>query len=243
MLGALVFFAGIVDALAGGGGLITLPAFLAAGLEPSLLLGTNKLCMTIGTSVSTVRYARSLRFALKPFLPVIATSLLGSYLGARLALLLDPSYLRWLLLAALPVVGYAVFSSKDFGRRDESARYSSRELTLRQAAIAFPIGAYDGFFGPGTGTFFALAFCRFCGFSLLEATGRSKALNLASNAAALVAFVAAGRLDVRLGLSMGVLSVVGNFIGANLGVKRGAAVIRPAVLCVCAGLFLKLAFG
>ncbi|MDE2291405.1 MAG: TSUP family transporter, partial [Elusimicrobia bacterium] len=112
----------------------------------------------------------------------------------------------------------------------------------RAAAVAFPVGAYDGFFGPGTGTFLALGLSRFCRFDLMRATGYAKAVNLASNAAALTAFLAAGRVDAALGLAMGGASILGNLTGSRLGVRRGAAVIRPAIVLVCAALFAKLAW-
>lgn len=238
-LSACVFFAGVVDALAGGGGLITLPAYMAVGLDPALILGTNKLASCLGTVVSTVRYQRALKFSVKDFLPVIAASMVGSWVGARLALKVDPSWLRPLLLAALPAVAWAVWSKKDFGSVDESGRLTARERTRRGVIVAAPIGMYDGFFGPGTGTFFAIAFARWGKHDLLGATARAKILNLVSNLGALGAFLWAGRLDKRVGLMMAGLSVAGNWVGAHLGVKRPSA-IRPVVVFVCALLFAKV---
>lgn len=239
-LSAAVFLAGAVDALAGGGGLITLPAYLAVGLDPALVLGTNKLSACFGTVVSTVRYHRALRFPLREFLPSILASLLGSWLGARLALLVDPSWLRPLLLGVLPVIAWLVWSRHDFGSTDTTHRHTKAELARRGAAVSAPIGLYDGFFGPGTGTFFALGFTRWCGYDLLHATARAKILNLTSNVAALAAFAWAGRLSWRLGLAMALLSIAGNWVGSHLGVRRGAAAIRPVVALVCAALFVKL---
>ncbi len=241
-LGLCVFLAGVIDALAGGGGLITLPAYLAVGLDPALILGTNKLVSCLGTVVSTARYQRALKFSIKDFMPVIAASMIGSWLGARAALLVDPSWIRPMLLAALPAVAWLVWSKKDFGSVDETHRLSAAERTRRGVAVAVPIGAYDGFFGPGTGTFFALAFARWCRHDLLGATARAKILNLVSNIGALAAFMWAGRLHWTVGLSMAALSVAGNLVGAQLGVKRGAAAIRPVVVLVCAGLFAKVLF-
>jgi uncharacterized protein len=240
LLGAAVFLAGVVDSLAGGGGLITLPAYLAAGLDPALVLGTNKLVSSTGTVVSVVRYHRALRFPLAPFMPVVAAALAGSWLGARAALLVSPDWIRPLLLAALPVVAWLVLSRRDFGSVDESGRLAASERTRRGAAVAVPIGAYDGFFGPGTGTFFALAFARWLKHDLLAATARAKILNLASNLSALAAFVAAGRVHWGVGLWMTAASVAGHWVGAHLGVRRGPAVIRPVVAAVCGGLFLKV---
>jgi len=241
-LAACVFFAGIVDALAGGGGLITLPAYLASGLNPALILGTNKLSSSIGTLVSTVRYHHALKFSIKDFLPVIASSMIGAWLGARLAILVDPSWIRPMLLAALPVVSWLVWSKKDFGALDEAHTLSRAEQRRRGILVSAPIGAYDGFFGPGTGTFFAIAFARWGKHDLLGATARAKILNLVSNLSALGAFIWAGRLDWKVGLSMSVLSIAGHWVGSHLGVRRGASLIRPVVALVCAGLFAKVLF-
>lgn len=242
VLSALVFFAGLVDSLAGGGGLITLPAYLAAGLNPALLLGTNKLASSIGTTVSALRFSRHQRISWRPLVPVVAVSLAGSWLGARLGERLSAYGLRLLLLVAIPAVGFAIFSRHSFGRVDRSGEFTTGQLRFRAFAVALPIGTYDGFFGPGTGTFLALAFTRFCRFDLLRATTWSKVLNLASNVSAMVAFLWMGRTHVPLGLSMGGMSVAGHYVGSNLGIKRGADAIRPMILLVCAGLFLKLLF-
>ena len=147
-----------------------------------------------------------------------------------------------MLLAALPVVSWLVWSKKDFGSVDDSGRLSAAERTRRGVIVAAPIGAYDGFFGPGTGTFFALAFARWGRHDLLGATARAKILNLVSNVGALGAFIWAGRLDWKVGLSMSLLSIAGHWVGSHLGVKRGAALIRPVVALVCAGLFAKILF-
>ncbi|MBI5203004.1 MAG: TSUP family transporter [Elusimicrobia bacterium] len=237
-LAALVFFAGVVDALAGGGGLITLPAYLAAGLNPALLLGTNKLASSIGTVASAARYWRTLKLPLFPFLPVVAASLIGSLAGARVALFVDPKWIRPLLLVVLPVVGFLVHTHRE--PPPEPAGKPRREATPEALSVGASIGAYDGFIGPGTGTFFALSLTRFCGFGLLDATARAKVLNLASNVSALAAFLWADRVDLRLGLGMGAVSILGHTVGAQLGLKRGAAAIRPAILLVCSGLFVKL---
>jgi hypothetical protein len=242
VLGACVFLAGVFVALAGGGGLITLPAYLAAGLDPALVLGTNKLASCLGTVAATARYHRALKFSVKDFLPALAAAAFGSWFGARLALLVDPKLLRPLLLAALPLVSWLVWSRKNFGHEDSSRRLARRQRRRRELLVAGPVGAYDGFFGPGAGTFYALGLVRVCGSDLLGATARAKALNLLSNVAAVFAFAAAGRVHWGLGLPMAALSVAGNWVGAHLGVRRGAALIRPVVVLVCAGLFAKLLF-
>lgn len=239
-LGACVFLAGVVDALAGGGGLITLPAYMAAGLSPALILGTNKLASCLGTTVATVRYHRSLRFSVTEFLPVLAAAAVGSWLGAKAAIHVDPGWLRPLLLCVLPAVAWLVWSRKDFGTDDHSHRLSAAERRRRGALVAAPVGLYDGFFGPGAGTFYALGLVRVGHHDLLGATARAKALNLLSNVSALVAFLLARRVDYAVGLPMAALSVAGNWVGAHLGVRKGAEAIRPVVVLVCGGLFVKI---
>lgn len=241
-LGVLIFLGGFVDALAGGGGLITLPAYLAFGLNPALLLGTNKLSSAIGTVASVIRYKKSGGFLLVPFIPAIAASLIGSAAGARLAADMDPDWIRPLLLAALPVVALAVLTKKHFGAEDRSVSLGSRGLLVRHLVVAFPIGCYDGFFGPGTGTFFALALSRFCRYDLVQATAGAKVLNLTSNMSALFVFAALERAELKLGCVMGLLSVAGHYAGSGLGIRKGARVIRPMLALVCVGLFVKLLF-
>lgn len=242
VLSLLVYLAGVLDSLAGGGGLITLPAYLAVGLPPGLVLGTNKCASSIGTTASVFRYFRSLRLDWRPVPPMALAALVGSAGGAGLAMLLDPRWMRPLMLVALPVVGWSVLSKHHFGLGDRSGELGRAGLMARSVGVAFPVGAYDGFFGPGTGTFLALGLTRICRYDLMRATGYAKALNLSSNLAALVSFLLAGRVHVGLGLAMGGMSLLGNLTGSHLGLKRGAAVIRPAIALICAGLFCKIAF-
>lgn len=241
LLSLLVFLAGILDSLAGGGGLITLPAYLAVGLPPGLVLGTNKCASSIGTAASVAKYFRTLELDWRPVVPMALAALLGSTAGAGLALLLDPSWIRPLMLAVLPFVAWSVLAKHHFGLGDRSGELPVGALRLRALGVAFPVGAYDGFFGPGTGTFLALGLSRFCRYDLLRATGYAKAINLASNMAALVSFLIAGRVNVPLGVAMGVVSLLGHLVGSHIGLKRGAAAIRPAIVLICVGLFLKIA--
>ncbi|MBI5631550.1 MAG: TSUP family transporter [Elusimicrobia bacterium] len=240
LLGLLVFFAGIVDSLAGGGGLITLPAYLSAGLSPDLILGTNKLSSSIGTVASSYQYQRRKKVPWEEISPALLASCGGSFLGARLAAFMDPRWLKFLLLAAMPPMLYFLYFKPHFGHHDESEALPKKERRRILLLIAASLGAYDGFFGPGTGTFLALALSRFCRYDLLGSTARAKILNLASNLSALAAFLWAGKAHIALGLSMGVLSLAGHWTGSHWGFKKGASVIRPALLWVCGGLFLKL---
>jgi len=182
VLAVLIFFAGVVDALAGGRAHHS-AGLLSLGLNPALVLGTNKLTSFIGTIASTANYQRRQRIALLPFLPVILASLAGAYLGARLTVFLDPRWLKYIMIGSCRFWPTPVHAPQ-LRRADRSHELDSATLRRRSLLIAFPIGAYDGFFGPGTGTFLALAFSRFCRYDLLGSTARAKFLNLASNAAA-----------------------------------------------------------
>lgn len=240
VLASCVYFAGVVDSLAGGGGLITLPAYMAAGLPAPLLLGTNKLGSALGTVGSCVNYQRRHKLDLRGLLPAFALAMAGSVLGARLGARLNARELRLLLLIALPTLVVFLLSRPRFGLEDLSHRHAGKTLAGRAAMIAAPVGAYDGFFGPPTGTFFALLLVRVCGYDIVGATARAKFLNLSTNVAALVTFLWLGRVDYKVGLSMGAASLCGHWTGSHFGSTRGARVIRPAMLLVCSALFLKL---
>lgn len=241
-LGAAVFLAGAVDALAGGGGLITLPAYMAVGLDPALVLGTNKLSACFGTVVSTVRYQRALRFSVRGFMPSILASLIGSWLGARLALLVDPYWLRPLLLGALPVIAFLILTRRDFGAQDTSPRHSHAELARRGAAVSFPIGAYDGFFGPGTGSFLIIAFVGLFGFSFLAASASAKAVNVVTNFAALGYFLTHGHVLYAVAAPMALCNVAGSVVGTRLALKLGSRFVRTVFLVVVSALIVRYAY-
>ncbi|MBI4403046.1 MAG: TSUP family transporter [Deltaproteobacteria bacterium] len=239
-LGFLIFTAGFIDSLAGGGGLIALPAYFSVGLNPMLVLGTNKLSSCLGTVFSTGQYLVHVRLKLRAVLLEILICLLGAALGTQIVLFINPGFIRYLLLILLPLISGVVYFHRDFGAEDRSQRYSSFQLLWRGLAISFIIGTYDGFFGPGTGTFLALGFSRLCGYGLLQATTRAKVLNLSSNISSLAVFLFAGRVHLPLGLLMATLSIMGHWLGARLGVGKGARAIRPMILFVLMLLFLKL---
>ena len=238
----LVFLAGFVDAIAGGGGLIPLPAYLAHGLSPALLLGTNKLSSSMGTAVAAARFLKETRLRPEFLFIIIALAAGGSFLGARAIALVPPETIRYLLLVLLPPVAAFLAAKKSFGFGDTSARFTDDALLARGGGISFFVSFYDGLLGPGTGTFLALAFTRLCGYDLLRATALAKLLNLVSNLAALGAFLYLGRVDVRLGLAMGVAGMAGNYAGSHMALKRGAWVIRPMLFMVSTALLAKIAW-
>jgi hypothetical protein len=230
----LLFLAGLVDSVAGGGGLISLPAYLAAGLPPHIATATNKCSSTFGTMLATFRYLRHGHIHRQSAALSVVCALVGSWLGARLNLWLPEKYLYYFLLGALPVIALVIVFKRDMGQNDRTERYSKAGLLARVAVIALVIGCYDGFFGPGTGTFLMLALTGLCGFDLLTASGNTKVINLSSNLAAFATFAVSGNILWTLGIPAALCNIAGNYVGSGLALKGGAKVIRPMMLVVVA---------
>ncbi|MDR2631154.1 MAG: TSUP family transporter [Spirochaetaceae bacterium] len=236
----LVFLASLIDSIAGGGGLIALPAYLMAGVPVHFALGTNKLSAVCGTAVASFRYYRNRYVDIILCLPSIAAALAGSALGGAFALVVDERVLRWILLAALPVTAFYVLKKKNL---DSGTPSLSRAKKIAYSLIiSFFLGGYDGFFGPGTGTFLILLYNGIAKIDGRTAAGNAKLVNLASNLSALVLFLLHGRVLIPLGLCAGVFSILGAYIGSGLVIRRGTKIIRYALLIVMALLFAKIAW-
>lgn len=236
----LVFLGGLVDAIAGGGGLITLPGYLLAGVPPHLAIGTNKLSSGMGMCISTVRLYRGgfidLRLALVP----IAAAFAGSLAGARIALMVPAQVFQILLVLCLPVAAFLVMRRRTLSPDTRPMEEGRRRLML--ALVGFACGAYDGFYGPGAGTFMLLGFAAAAGLGVRDAAGQMKIVNFSSGIAALATFALAGEVGWVLGLIAGAFGIAGHYIGAGLVMKNGSRVVRPIILAVLAVLFLKTAW-
>jgi uncharacterized membrane protein YfcA len=225
--------------MAGGGGLITLPALIAAGLPPHAALATNKVQSAIGTTFSTLRYLRS-GFVLLPLgITGFASSFAGSYAGAWTVLRVPGSSLEALIPVLIVIVAAITFLRKDFGISDHRVAIERRHY-LMAVVFAFLLGFYDGFFGPGTGSFLAFGFVLIFRFGFLRATAHAKLLNLASNYAAILAFVLGGEIVWVVGLPMGLANIAGAWTGAGLAIKGGARVIKPVFGFVLLALLVKI---
>ena len=227
--------AGTVDAIAGGGGLITLPALLAAGLPPHAALGTNKGQSVWGSSAALAAFWRARRVDRKQALYTFPLGLAGSFLGAVIVTMIDKDALRPIVIAML--IGAAVLLVVRKPSRDQDAPRSRAWIA---AALALAIGAYDGFFGPGTGTFLIVGFVALCGRSLVHASADAKVVNFASNLAAVVVFSYGGHIVWVLALPMAVGQLAGGILGAHLAMKGGERIVRGVVLCVSGALINKL---
>jgi hypothetical protein len=229
--------AGFVDSIAGGGGLITIPVLLNLGLSPQDALGTNKLQATFGSGSATWNYGRAGLIAYRECVAGIVFTFGGALVGTLMVQQLNPAFLKqvipWLLLA---IALYLLFQPK-LGEKDIHPRLTPRLFHL---AFGLLIGFYDGFFGPGTGTFWAMAYVLGLGFNLTKATAHTKVMNFTSNAASLLAFLWGGQVHYLAGLAMGVGQLVGARLGARMVIRRGTKFIRPVFITVVLALTLKL---
>ncbi len=236
----LVFLGGIIDAVAGGGGLVTLPAYLLAGLPPHLASGTNKCGNFFGTLLATGRFLKRGELHLPSALAGGAGALIGAALGARLNLILPEQFLYYFMLAVVPVMAVFLLFKRDFGTEDHSGELGRGRLLALSLGIGLVIGCYDGFFGPGAGTFLTLAFTGLCRFDLLTASGNTKVANAASNCASLLTFALGGQVLWAVGIPAALFGIAGGYIGSGLALKNGARVIRPMFFIVLALLLVRL---
>ena len=232
----LVFLAMLVDAIAGGGGLISLTAYLVAGLPPHVALGTNKVSSAIGTVVATARFAKSGLIKIKLAIPAVIFALAGSAIGAKAALHTPDGVIQMIMVFALPVVAFFVLRKRALDVPADATISTKKQIAII-AISSFFIGMYDGFYGPGT-----LAFTAAAKLPVREANGEAKCANLASNVAALVTFAANGAVWWGLGLVASVFAIAGSYVGSGLVMKNGAKVVRPIMLVVLALLFVKVLY-
>ena len=238
----LLFLASMCDAIAGGGGTISLPALMLAGLPTHFALGTNKMCMSVGTIVSVYRYGKGGRIRWFVSLIAAAGGVLGAIWGAKLALLISDKFMRYVLLVLLPVTAVFLSLNRNFGQE-------GREKQLppaKTAALAFlcgsGVGVYDGFFGPGAGTFYIMALSAALGLGLTEATADARVINLASNLGALITFIPSGVIAWQLVLPGIASTMLGNYVGSGLTMKNGSRFVRPIMVIMIVLLFFKIVF-
>ncbi len=239
----LVFLAGFIDSIAGGGGLISLPAFLIAGVPPHMALGTNKLSSTLGTTVSTIRYGKNGFIRGKIAIAASVAALIGSPIGANLSLLISETVIKNMMIVVLPVVAFYVLRNKNMGEGAGVDTLPENRVLVIAILAAFVVGMYDGFYGPGTGTFLILILTGVAKMNIKKASGLTKVINLSSNVAALVTFVMNGKVLYPLGFAAAAFCIMGHYIGSGMVVSNGRKIVRPVVLVVLAILFVKIIIG
>ncbi|WP_423679111.1 MULTISPECIES: sulfite exporter TauE/SafE family protein [unclassified Undibacterium] len=243
LLGLAAFFAGFVDSIVGGGGLVQVPALFSffPGTTPATLLGTNKFAGVWGTTVAARNYLKKVRVRWAMLVPAALMAFLFSFFGAYLVTHIPPTHLRKTLPFVLIAVAIYTFKKKDFGSADKPLFSGNKEIRLAML-VAAAIGFYDGFFGPGTGSFFMFLFVRFFGYDFLRASAVAKVLNVACNAAALSWFGFSGHVLWMLGGLMAVCGIGGSLLGTHLAIKHGTGFVRKMFLFVVICLICKTSY-
>ena len=234
----LVFLGGFVDAIAGGGGLISLPAYMIVGLNPIDAIGTNKFSASCGTFVATMRYSRCGFIRWRELIPAVVVALIGSWIGARLALLVENDIFKVIMLVVLPLTAVFVLNKKTLSKY-RAPHPGGKTITII-SILALLMGVYDGFYGPGTGTFLMLMLVGIAHVSLQEAVGATKVINLSTNVASLSVYLVHGKVLFPLALVAAVFGIAGNYIGARYFTKKGAGFVKPIIIAVLTIFFVKL---
>ncbi len=233
-------FAGFVDSIAGGGGIISLPALLATGMPPHLALGTNKLQGTFGSLTATVNYTRMGLVNPKEIPTGVLFTALGALAGTLTVQVLSPDFLQHIILFLLVGIFLFTWLSPDLGKLDRRSYLAAPVFFICAGLV---LGFYDGFFGPGTGSFWTIVLVVVLGLNLKKATAHTKVFNFTSNVIALAAFFLGGHVMVSAGVIMGVGQMLGAFFGSRLVIQRGTAFVRGFFLIVVAITILKLAYS
>ncbi len=236
----MVFLAGLVDAISGGGGLISLPAYLFAGLPIHSAIATNKMSSCMGTTIATAKYIKD-RFVPWKFVPLcVAGAFAGSSIGANLALMVSDYYFKMLLLVIVPVTAFYVLKNKEL--TNDTELVIDKKNIIVSGLISFGVGIYDGFYGPGTGTFLILLLSIFTRMKLTNANGLTKVINWSTNFAALTVFLLNAKVLIPLGLIAGAFNIAGNYIGANMFSKNSGKYTRPFLLLILSVFYVKLLY-
>ena len=236
----LLFLAGLVDAIGGGGGLISLPAYLIAGLPPHMAIATNKMSSTCGTALTTFRFIKNKLIDFKLAIPTVIAAFLGSSLGANFSLLVSENVMLYVMIAVLPICAFLVLNKKLFRDGGKDAVIRDKRTYIIATVVALVIGMYDGFYGPGTGTFLIIAFTIFTKLNIKSANAQAKIINLTSNITSLVVFLINGEVLLTIGLAAAACNMLGGYIGAGLVMKNGAKIVKPSIIFVLCLLTLKL---
>ena len=236
----LLFLAGLIDAIGGGGGLISSPAYLIAGLPPHAAVATNKLSSTCGTALATFRFIKNKLVNFKLAIPATIAAIVGSTIGANVSLLVSENIMLYVMIAILPICAFLVLNKKLFHDGGEDEITLNKRTYIIAGVAAFIIGIYDGFYGPGTGTFLIISFTIFAKFSIKTANAQAKIINLTSNITSLVIFLLNGEVILTLGVAAAICNMVGGYIGAGLVMKNGAKLVKPSIIFVLFLLAIKI---
>lgn len=238
ILSAVSFLAGFIDSIAGGGGLLLLPSLLLAGIPPQVALGTNKFASSIGTSAALINFILKKKVVWEIAASGIAFSLLGSLIGTKTILLFNNETVGKIIIFLLPLAMLITLMPQK--EHEIKSDLSSMDLYIKIPLICFFIGFYDGFFGPGTGSFLIIAFYISIGLGLVKSSATAKVFNLASNIGALIIFILGDKVIYLLGIPLAIANIAGNYFGSNLAIKNGSNTVRFFLLLSLTILMISL---
>ena len=233
-------FAGFVDSIVGGGGLISVPAMLLTNLPPSMALGSNKLSSIFGAGSASITFLRNHMVDFSLVRKLLPFTFIGSMIGTLAVVSLPPLYVKPIIIVLLVCVTLFVVFKKDWGEINRTSAVAGKALYICMA-FALGIGVYDGFIGPGTGTFLIMGFI-FTGFDFLHASANAKILNFTSNLASLIVFFCLGYVNIKYGLATGVGQIIGAYLGSHLAIAKGSSLVRVVFLSVTTVMLLKLVY-
>ena len=241
LLVCLVFFlAGIIDAVCGGGGLITIPTMMAVGLPTAMITGTNQCATILGSATAVARFAGKKKIRWLPAIAAIPFAVLGAFFGSRLNILLSERFLQLIMLAVTPVMAAVILLKKDFGRESRLSTLPPLRVYVSSMLIGLVLGCYQGFYGAGGGTLFLLALTFFLRMDMLEGTAAAKLIGFCASISATVTYALSGLVIWPLALAASVFNIAGSYLGASLAIRKGSRLIRPMLLAVLALLMLRV---
>ncbi len=236
------FLAQFVDSIAGGGGLISIPALFAFGVPPHFALGTNKFGAMFGTVSSSIGFIRSKNIHKELLMYMVPCTILGAILGVNTVLMIDQKILNTIVLVLLLIVcGYTVLK-KDIGSADNFTGMSTKNIVIG-CFIALVLGFYDGFFGPGAGSFLIFSFITLLGFNFLQSCGNSKILNACSGVTSFIIFALHGKVIYSIGIPLAISMILGALVGTRVAINSGAKLIKPIFILISISFIIKLSFN
>ena len=237
----IIFLSAFIDAIAGGGGLISLPAYIFVGIPIHNAYATNKFPASMGTAMAVTNYIKGGCIDFTAAIPGSIAAIIGSFIGTRLALSLSPRALQICLMVILPLVGIFIFTKRGVENSDTAVQRSTRFKVMSSSLIGLVFGCYDGFFGPGTGMFMTLALSGLVHLDLIKSVGSTKLINFSSNFTAMITWLISGKILFPIAVPCMVCSVAGGFLGSRMAIKTGKKLIRLVLALVSILLFVKIA--
>lgn len=235
-----LFMTGLINAIGGGGALISLPAYMLAGMPAHSAVATNKLSSSCGSTVTTIRFLKAKMIDLKFAFPAIIAAIISASLGAKVSILIPEKLLAGAMMIVLPVIAVIVFLPSFNGPEEEKQLEHSVKNYATAIAAAVIVGFYDGIYGPGTGTLLIIAFRSIAKMSLKQANGQARIINWTTDVSALVVFLLHGQVNFAIGIPAMICNMVGSYVGAQLVIKEGGKIIKPCVILMLGALLLKM---